>query len=177
MIFPVTLPGSSGAYYDEILFLNIGDMENKGLELAANYRGSIGKSKLRVGTTFTKNKNKILRMQEGVTRTPNANIRLVNESPNATVSFISEGYEAGAFFLYETNGVIQTDEQLAAYQALEGRASAQLGDLVYVDTNNDGKINNDDRVYKGSGLPDFEYGFNLNWNLGDFDLSMTGMVP
>ncbi|GAL63516.1 SusC outer membrane protein [Algibacter lectus] len=173
MIFPVTLPGSSGAYYDEILFLNIGDMENKGLELAANYRGSIGKSKLRVGTTFTKNKNKILRMQEGVTRTPNANIRLVNESPNATVSFISEGYEAGAFFLYETNGVIQTDEQLAAYQALEGRASAQLGDLVYVDTNNDGKINNDDRVYKGSGLPDFEYGFNLNWNLGDFDLSMN----
>ncbi|GAL81928.1 putative outer membrane protein [Algibacter lectus] len=98
---------------------------------------------------------------------------MVNESPNATVSFISEGYEAGAFFLYETNGVIQTDEQLAAYQALEGRASAQLGDLVYVDTNNDGKINNDDRVYKGSGLPDFEYGFNLNWNLGDFDLSMN----
>ncbi|XMO85918.1 TonB-dependent receptor [Algibacter sp. AS12] len=173
MIFPVTLPGSAGAYYDDILFLNIGDMQNKGLELAANYRGKIGKSRLRMGATFTTNDNEITKMQDGVTQTPNPNVTLVNEGPNATVSFIAEGYEAGAFFLYETNGVIQTAQQLAAYQALDGRANADFGDLIYVDTNNDGKINNDDRVYKGSGLPDFEYGLNLNWSLGNFDLSMN----
>jgi hypothetical protein len=129
--------------------------------------------KLKLGATFTTNSNKITKMQDGVTITPNNNVRLVNETAQATVSFIAVGHEAGAFFLYETNDVVQTDEQLAAYKLLEGREDAEKGDLIYVDTNNDGKINNADRVYKGSGLPDFEYGFNLNWSLADFDLSMN----
>lgn len=173
MLFPVTLPGSAGAYYDNLLVLNIGDMVNQGFEFATNYKGNVGKSKLKLGATFTTNSNKITKMQDGVTITPNNNVRLVNETAQATVSFIAVGHEAGAFFLYETNGVVQTDEQLAAYKLLEGREDAEKGDLIYVDTNNDGKINNADRVYKGSGLPDFEYGFNLNWSLADFDLSMN----
>ncbi|WP_165732651.1 TonB-dependent receptor [Polaribacter sp. 20A6] len=173
MLFPVTLPGSAGAYYDNILVLNIGDMENKGFEFATNYRGKVGESNLRLGATFTTNSNKITKMQDGVTIVPNNGVRLVNETTESTVSFIAVGREAGSFFLYETNGVVQTDEQLAAYRSLEGREDAEKGDLIYVDTNNDGKINNSDRVYKGSGLPDFEYGLNLNWNYKSFDLSMN----
>ncbi|MDO6760981.1 TonB-dependent receptor [Tamlana sp. 2_MG-2023] len=171
MLFPVTLPGSAGAYYDPILTLNIGDMENKGFELAANYLGKIGKSRLRVGGTFTKNENVITKMQPGVTVIPNRGVTLVNGDPDITV--IAEGYEAGAFWLYTTNGVVQNDQQLADYQALENRENARMGDLIYVDLNNDGKIDNNDRSYKGSGLPDFEYGLNLSWNYAGFDFSMN----
>ncbi|MDO7136006.1 SusC/RagA family TonB-linked outer membrane protein [Algibacter lectus] len=170
MLFPITLPGSAGAIYDNNLTLNVGDMENKGVELAVNYRANIGKSKLSVGTTFTTNENKITRIQDGVGFIPNQG-RLVNGDNYVTA--LVQGYEAGAFWLYETNGVVQTDEQLAAYTALENRETAQKGDLIYVDTNADGKITDADRIYKGSGLPDFEYGLNLNWNLGSFDLSMN----
>ncbi|MDO7173169.1 SusC/RagA family TonB-linked outer membrane protein [Mariniflexile sp. AS56] len=170
MLFPITLPGSAGAIYDNQLTLNVGDMENKGAELAINYRANIGKSKLSIGTTFTTNENKITRIQEGVGFIPNQG-RLVNGDNYITA--LVQGYEAGAFWLYETNGVVQTDEQLAAYTALENRETAQKGDLMYVDTNDDGKITDADRSYKGSGLPDFEYGLNLNWNIGSFDLSMN----
>ena len=65
------------------------------------------------------------------------------------VTAIKEGYEAGAFFVMPTNGVINTEQKLAEYQKLV--SSARMGDLMYVDTNKDGILNDDDRVYAGSG--------------------------
>ncbi|WP_303317272.1 TonB-dependent receptor [Flavivirga abyssicola] len=171
MLFPVTLPGSGGALYSRTLTLNIGDMENKGFELSTNYRTKIGKSKLRIGATFTTNENEVTKIIDGVEKIPNANVRLVNQDPDIT--FIAKGREAGAFFLYETDGVIQTVEERDEYRTLGNREGARLGDLKYVDTNGDGKIDNDDRVYKGSGLPDYELGLNLRWDIGNFDLSMN----
>lgn len=172
MLFPVTLPGSAGAYNNSLLTLNIGNMVNSGFELATVYNGNIGKSRLKIGGTFSTNNNEITKILPGVSVIPNQNVRLVNE-PNATVSFIAEGYEAGAFLLYETNGIVKNDEQLAAYRELGGREDAQLGDLIYVDKNNNGEIDFGDRTYKGSGLPDYEVGLNLNYYIGNFDLSMN----
>lgn len=170
MLFPVTLPSSAGAIYDNELTLNVGDMENEGFELGINYHAKIGSSKLRVGGTFSTNKNEITKMQDGVDLYTNSG-RLVNGDDYITV--IAKGYEAGAFWLYETDGVVQTQEQLLEYQQLGNREDAELGDLIYVDVNNDGKIDDGDRSYKGSGLPDFEYGLNVNWMIGNFDLSMN----
>ena len=47
------------------------------------------------------------------------------------VTAIKEGYEAGAFFVMPTNGVINTEQKLAEYQKLV--SSARMGDLMYVD--------------------------------------------
>ncbi|CAN0376926.1 unnamed protein product, partial [Ectocarpus sp. 4 AP-2014] len=167
MLFPVRLPGSTGVIRNgpQNVTLNIGDMTNKGLELAAQYRENIGVSSLNLGVTFTKNTNEITKMADG-------NSLIFN--PNSTtlgtpITVFTVGREAGAFWLKETNGTIKTQEQLDAYRQID--ANAQLGDLLYidqltVDTNNDGipdtadgQINADDRVYSGSGLPDFEAGF------------------
>lgn len=172
MLFPVTLPGSAGAYYDSDLILNVGNMTNKGLEIAANYRAQIGKSKFRLGGTFTSNKNEITKVSsDGIIY--NSNSTLISGDPGSSVSVIAKGYEAGAFFLYETNGTIQTQEQLNAYRQFESRANAELGDLIYVDTNGDGNITSEDRTYQGSGLADFEYGVNFSWDIGRFDFSMN----
>ena len=67
------------------------------------------------------------------------------------VTAIKKGYEAGAFFVMPTAGVINTEQKLAEYQKLQ--SSARMGDLMYIDTNNDGVLNDDDRVYAGSGMP------------------------
>ena len=45
-----------------------------------------------------------------------------------------------------------------------------MGDLIFVDTNKDGKISDDDRVYSGSGLPKYEIGFNMQFRYKGFDL-------
>jgi len=72
--------------------------------------------------------------------------------------------------VYETAGTIKTDDELLAYQQMV--PTAQKGDLKYVDTNADGELNNDDKVYKGSYQPDFEYGFTVDVDYNQFDLSV-----
>ncbi|RKR12139.1 TonB-linked SusC/RagA family outer membrane protein [Maribacter vaceletii] len=172
MLFPVTLPGSAGAYYDNSLTLNVGDMQNTGFELAATYRTDIGKSKLSVNATFSKNENEITKMA-GADLIYNSNSTLISGDGASAVSVLAEGYEVGSFFLYETNGVIQDQETLDEYRQFNSRSNAQLGDLIYVDTSGDGDISVADRTYKGSALPDFEIGFNLNWMYKNFDMSMN----
>ena len=81
------------------------------------------------------------------------------------------GREAGAFYLNPTNGVIKTEEQLLEYQKLD--SNAKMGDLIYVDSNDDGSISSEDRVYSGSGLPDYELGVNMSLEYKKFDFSMN----
>ncbi|QHI39268.1 TonB-dependent receptor SusC [Kordia antarctica] len=173
MLFPVTLPGSSGAVYDSNLILNVGNMTNKGLELAVNYRGAIGKSKFRIGATFTTNDNEITKVAgDGIIYNGNSSL-ISGDTDTYATTVIAEGYEAGAFFLHETNGTIKTQEELDIYRQFPSRANAELGDLKYVDANGDGNITTEDRTYHGSGLADFEYGINLRWEVGRFDFSMN----
>ncbi|MBJ2173613.1 TonB-dependent receptor [Aureibaculum sp. A20] len=185
MLFPITYPSSSGAFnqtgnapFDNFdhrnVVLNVGNMTNQGIELGARYNQKIGESNLRLNATFSKNTNEITSIFNDIPSILNGNSVLVTgDNQNSLITVFATGYEAGAFFIYETNGVVQTDAQLADYQQLGGRESAQKGDLMYVDTNNDGQITAADKVYKGSGLPDFEIGFNMNWNYKNFDLAMN----
>ncbi|WP_152285730.1 SusC/RagA family TonB-linked outer membrane protein [Flavicella marina] len=173
MLFPVRLPASSGAYYDTTTTLNIGDMTNRGMELAANYQQNFGKSRLRVGATFTKNSNKITKMQDGQPLIYNSNSTLISGDQNSVTTVLAEGYEVGSFFLFKTDGVIQTQEELDEYKQLGGRENARLGDLKYIDHNGDGVINEADRQYLGSALPDFEMGFNSTFSYKSWDLVMN----
>ena len=47
-----------------------------------------------------------------------------------------------------------------------------MGDLIYLDQNGDGKINSADRVFIGSGIPKFIYGFSTEFNFRALDLSI-----
>ncbi|APU11072.1 hypothetical protein A5M85_12505 [Cellulophaga lytica] len=181
MLFPVRLPGSTGVVsgQPQNVILNIGNMTNKGLEIGAQYNEKIGKSKITVGATFTKNSNEITHIVDGVDIIYNSNSNVLG-SP---VTVFKVGREAASFWLHQTQGTIKTEEQLVEYQKLD--SNARLGDLIYtdqktVDTNNDGiadagdgEITDDDRIYSGSGLPDFEAGLNLTWAYKNFDFSMN----
>lgn len=170
MLFSVTLPGSAGVvgYSDaDNVVLNIGNMTNKGLEIAANYKHRIGNNSLTFAATFTRNRNQITKMAPGVTRV-NSGSGFLLQSP---VTVLEVGREVGAFYLHQTQGTIKNDQELAAYRLIV--PSAELGDLKYTDQNLDGAITDADRVYSGSGLPDFEYGFNLGWKYKGFDFGMN----
>lgn len=166
MLFPVRTPSSSGAYDggDLITILNVGEMENRGIEVAFKYRTNIGKSKFTSNIVFTKNSNE-------VTDTSGQAL-LYNTASNVRsnpITVFGEGYEAGAFFLFGTNGAINTEERLAEYQKI--RPDARMGDIEILDYNKNGVIDNGDRHYKGSALPDFELGWNFRWTYRGFDLS------
>lgn len=167
MLFPVTLPGSTGS--TSTVVMNVGNMTNSGYEFTARYRSVIKKFSYDLSATFSTNKNEVTRINGDGTRISAFPQGLVSgAAARSQVTYIAEGYEAGAFFLYPTDGVINTPEKLAEYQKLN--PTAEMGDLIFKDTNGDGTISDDDRVYSGSGLPKYEIGFNMQFNYKNFDL-------
>ena len=182
MLFPQLLPTSTGGGQNATVTLNVGDMNNRGMEFATNYRHS-GVVSWSIGGTYAMNRNKITKMSGANKFAFLPNSRVVDGVPGEDlVTALREGYEAGAFFLIPTDGIIKNQEELETYRELV--PTAQLGDLRYidaltVDTNGDGipdagdgQITEEDRVYAGSGMPDFELGLNFSMAYKGFDLSM-----
>ncbi len=171
MLFNIQLPGSAGGGNNSQVVLNVGNMTNEGFELTAGHRGKIGKLNYRMNGTFTTNKNRITKINgEGGFLFTNDGGLVSGAKSSSQVTVLAEGYEAGAFFLYPTNGIVDTQEKLTEYQEID--PNARMGDVIYVDSDGSGDISDSDRVYKGSGLPEYEVGFNLNLDYKGFDLSM-----
>ncbi|WP_281614857.1 TonB-dependent receptor [Flammeovirga sp. SubArs3] len=172
MLFPIEVPSSAGTATggnnDKLVTLNVGNMINKGYEIALGYKGRVKKLSWNITGTFSSNQNEITNMNsEDFVYTADQGLiwGAVNQS-RATV--FAKGYEAGAFFLYKTEGIINTEEKLAQYNKVN--PSAKMGDLMIQDTNGDGQITEADKIYAGSGLPQYETGFilNLRWKNWDF---------
>ncbi|BAX81106.1 SusC/RagA family TonB-linked outer membrane protein [Labilibaculum antarcticum] len=174
MLFPVTVPGSasgSAGGRPTTVTLNVGDMTNRGFELAMGYRTQTGQVKWGINGTFSTNENEITRMITGSDFILTDDSGLIGGARSSSqITALAEGYEAGAFFIYTTDGIVDTNEKLAKYQQIQ--PSARMGDLVYEDNNGDGRISEQDRVYQGSGLPKYECGLNFIVDYKGFDFSM-----
>jgi hypothetical protein len=73
------------------------------------------------------------------------------------------------FYGYKMIGVWQTSAELAANPHSNDDA---VGGIRVADTNNDNKIDADDRVALGSPFPDFNWGFSNSFEYKSFDLSI-----
>ena len=74
-----------------------------------------------------------------------------------------------ATFWGETAGIYQTDEEAMADTA---QANAVAGDVIFVDQNGDGVINNEDKVVIGNPHPAFTYGFTAGAKYKNFDFNL-----
>jgi TonB-linked SusC/RagA family outer membrane protein len=173
--------GVSGEYRSTVF--NVGDMRNTGIEYAAKYNHSNNSGfKWSIAATYTSNDNVVTRTSPNNPVVNLDNSYISTGGVRELVSVITEGYEVAAFFLRQTDGIIKTQEQLIEYKKIS--PSAQLGELMYidqltVDTNGDGiadagdgTIDDNDKVYSGSGTPDWEGGVNFSANYKNFDFSM-----
>ncbi|WP_245547690.1 SusC/RagA family TonB-linked outer membrane protein [Galbibacter orientalis] len=183
MLFPVILPPTVGGGNNSSVILNVGDMRNYGMEWSANYKHS-GKFNWSLAASYSSNKNQITKMSDSNKFSFLSGSQVAPGLPGEDlVTALREGYEAGAFFLIETDGLVRTEEELIEYRELD--PTAELGSLRYVDQltidtdgdgvldAGDGTINLDDRVYKGSGAPEYELGLNFTSNYKGIDLSMN----
>lgn len=135
---------------------NIGKAENKGIELLLTHRGKSGDFSYSLAGNFTLTSNKIIYM---------------DESPNVPDYQRQEGHPIDSWLLYLTDGIFNTQEEFDATPVK--RAGAQLGDIKYLDANNDKVIDNLDRVrLYDSSLPKVIFGLNIDCSWKGFDLTM-----
>ncbi|MDD4416836.1 MAG: TonB-dependent receptor [Proteiniphilum sp.] len=151
--------------------LNVGKMRNMGVEFEANWREQKGEFNYNIGLNFSTTNNKVISLADEGQVLYGEGLKYGTEHfPTQT----REGKPIGAFYLYKTDGLFQSDSEARSYVNADGekyQPYADAGDIKFVDTNGDGTINDDDKVYCGSGIPTFEVNLNLSLDYNGFDLS------
>ena len=156
-------------------FINGGDVKNTGVELGLTWNDVIGRDfsyNISVNGAYNKNKVGSIPNEDGI----------IHGDANTLYDNSMEFYRAqngmpiGYFWGYKTAGIFQNKQQItdwisAGNGVLQG--NVQPGDVIYVDVNHDGVINDNDKVDLGNGMPKFTYGFNINLYYKNFDLGIT----
>ncbi|WEK38337.1 MAG: TonB-dependent receptor [Candidatus Pseudobacter hemicellulosilyticus] len=153
-------------------YINQGEIRNTGLELSATWSDRIGEVSYQVGANIATLKNKVHYIDDNPKSawTDGATWRGVMSPYRSVV-----GQPIYSFWLIQTDGIFQTDQEAQAYTGKNGsriQPDAHAGDLKFVDADGDGNIDDDDRVFMGSAFPDLTYGFTANLTWKNFDLSI-----
>ena len=140
--------------------INDGTMQDKGIELAFAWNDytdtKLGGLDYNVGFYIDRTRNTLVNF--GSTEKDGKVIR-------------EEGLPYDSYYMLDCIGIFATQEEIDNAPK-QYNDDTQPGDLRYRDTNNDGVINDDDRILISGKYPNFEYGLNagLNWN--GFDVSL-----
>ncbi|WP_083852674.1 SusC/RagA family TonB-linked outer membrane protein [Pedobacter arcticus] len=152
--------------------LNVGKIANKGVELEGNYKLTAGAWNIDLGGSFSLLKNEVLSLANADQVLYGSGLRFgTDHTPTQT----KVGKEIGAFYLYETAGIFQSDAEAANYKNADGdrlQPNAKAGDIRFRDVTGDGIIDEEDKSYQGSGFAKFEYGLNMAANFKNFDVSL-----
>lgn len=169
MLVNVPISYTAG-YIDNFPVLNSGSIRNRGVDVLLAYKNAIGKFNYAVSGNISFVQNKVLSLGN------NNEILWGGISPSgANVSRTAVGHSIGEFWGFETDGLYKTQAQLDADKKFA--PSAALGDVKFKDINHDGVLNDQDKGFIGSPIPNFSYGFTFNANytapFGILDLSMN----
>lgn len=171
---PILATVGTGAPY-----INGGNVKNTGVELGLTWNDRLGDLRYSVGINGAYNKNVVGKI-------PNID-GIIHGQTNMLYDNSEEFYRAenghpiGYFWGYQTAGIFQSEQDIADWRAAGNgilQANPKPGDVKYVDQKQDGKIDVDDKVDLGNGMPDFTYGLNIGLEYKNFDFSLNayGMV-
>lgn len=160
MLFDVPVSSVSGLTSSNI---NIGSMQNKGVELALTSRRSFGDFSYAFAANWSLNRNKVLSLGD-------ENADIIKESSYAGSYYITRvGQPIGCYYLLVQDGIFHNQEELDSYPHFD---TTTVGDFRFVDANGNGILEKDaDRVIVGNYMPDFYYGFSVNLSYKGFDLA------
>ncbi len=170
MLVPMVVPAWTG--YSDIYTpsINAGKMENKGIEFTVDSRNLTGDFTWNTSFNLSYNQNKIISLNDSVPMSVNS-IGL-----NYNLARLQEGLPVNEFYGFVTDGIFQTQQEVDNHAAQVmgddpyNRTSA--GDIRFKDMNNDGVINDLDRVNTGNPNPTFIFALNNSFTFKGFDLSI-----
>lgn len=157
LLYAVPVPTQAGVS-NETVTMNAASMNNSGFEFSATYRNRDHAFKYEVAANLSTLRNRVTSLGFGT-------------DYYLTGSYITMvGSEVGQFYGYVYEGIARTQEDLDNHATQSG---ANVGDCLYKDVNNDGVVDEDDRVVLGSGLPKVNFGLSARFEYKRFDLSIS----
>jgi TonB-linked SusC/RagA family outer membrane protein len=161
----VALPVSYEAGFQTAPSINGGTIENKGLEVVAGYRGSLGDFSWGVSANVATLSNKVTSLGIG--------LPIVGSSVSSYITlpatYTEVGEEVGYFKGYIVDGIYQSDDEVD----LSYQPNARAGDFKFRDINKDGVLSDADKVKIGSPWPNFMYGASVDLQYKGFDMNIA----
>lgn len=151
-------------------YANVGSVQNKGLEMSVNWRHFVSGVRYSVGVHATYNQNKMTKIanSEGV-------LTGASWSVAGPITISEVGYPIASFWGFKTDGIFQNMGEVYAHIGNTGKVlqpNAKPGDVRFVDANNDGVLNNNDRTIIGNPTPDWTFGMTGSVDYKNFDFSV-----
>ena len=166
-------------------YINGGNVRNQGVEVAIGWSDNVGKFNYHISVNGAYNNNKVIAIADGVDYIAGQTNMLYNNSA-AAYRQAEVGFPLGYFWGYQTDGILQNQTEVDNYIASLGGSKDNTlqgsnigaGDVRFVDTNEDGKIDEKDKTMIGSPHPDFTFGINFgfDWKGLDFSISANGVA-
>jgi len=177
----VNLPLSVGTN-DPIL--NVGELENRGVDLQIGYNDNIGNFTYGVTANVSFLENEVTKLYNDQP--------LYSQNQFQRTYRVEEGRSLGHIWGYKVGGIFQTQSEIDAFYAATPDSGVQdvsfvaPGDLYFQDVHGDpteeepfyssipdGQINSNDQTEIGNTIPAYTYGLNLNAGYKGFDLSFN----
>ena len=164
----------SGAWGSDVPTVNGGAVQNKGIELSLSWDERKGDFSygFNVNGMYLKNEVTKIANSEGIIHGGSS----VLAQGTGEFYRLQVGYPMGFFYGWKADGIFQNWDEVNAYKKGEKLIipGAKPGDVRFVDINDDGVINDDDRTMIGCGMPKTTLGFNINLGYKGFDLMISG---
>jgi len=162
---------------DGVILTNAATIQNRGVEVLLNWKKMVSDNfTYNIGGNVTFNQNKVLALNGGQAIRGGG----IGAAQGFTTLTLN-GYPVGSFFVLEPIGVFNSGDEVNAYTNTEGKIiqpNAKPGDFRYRDVNEDGVIDDEDRVFAGSYQPVAYFGLSasVTSNHWDFSIDFYGNV-
>lgn len=149
---------------------NVGSMKNYGVEFEVGYRFQRNDWSFAISANASYLKNELINLGNADGFEMKDNVHMLGN-----VSRAENGMPYPYFYGYKTAGIFQNADQVKSHVNSKGellQPNAVAGDVIFVDLNGDGQINDNDKTMIGKGTPDWTFGLNINAAWKDIDFSM-----
>jgi TonB-linked SusC/RagA family outer membrane protein len=160
LLLNIPVPLATGFSTD---LVNIGKVNNKGIEVTLSQSNQLGKFKFSNSINYTANRNRVVNLG-GVNS-------IITQAQNVIYFITQVGKPIGNYYTLVKTGVYK--DQAEIDNAKVKVPGAKPGDFKFQDVREDGIIDGNDKKITGNYQPKFIYGYSAQLSCGIFDLNVA----